>query len=137
MLYLKRKALNVFYDVIFKICDQFRCDLIPHMYIIESILFWGSRWSVLVWQNFQKTHMCGAGVCGVKSYCAQSVRVCQNWLHTNTLLTSMLDCFHMPPCPYWPSYVHKLSNFKFLISFILNAVLDSWYHELQVFHLKQ
>ena len=35
--------------------------------------------------KFQKTHTCGAGVCGVKSYCAQSVRVCQNCLHTNTL----------------------------------------------------
>ena len=33
----------------------------------------------------KKTHTCGAGVCGVKSYCAQSVWVCQNWLHTNTL----------------------------------------------------
>ena len=39
-----------------------------------------------MWQNYQKTHTCGVGVCGVKSYCAQSVRVCQNWLHTNTLL---------------------------------------------------
>ena len=25
------------------------------------------------------------GVCGAKSYCARSVRVCQNLLHTNTL----------------------------------------------------
>ena len=29
--------------------------------------------------------MCGVGVCAMKSYCAQSVRVCQNLLHTNTL----------------------------------------------------
>ena len=38
-----------------------------------------------VWQNFQKMHMCGVGVCGVKSYCAQSVLMCKNWLNTNTL----------------------------------------------------
>ena len=46
-----------------------------------------SRWSVRVWvwQKILKTHMCGVGVCGKKSYCVQSVQVCQNWLHTNTL----------------------------------------------------
>ena len=46
-------------------------------------IWWSVR--VWVWQNYQKTHTCGAGVCGVKSYCVHSVRVCQNWLHTNTL----------------------------------------------------
>ena len=32
--------------------------------------------------------MYGVGVCGAKSYCAQSVQVCQNWLYTNTLETT-------------------------------------------------
>jgi len=27
------KTLNVFYDALFKIYNQFRCDLTPHMYI--------------------------------------------------------------------------------------------------------
>ena len=34
---------------------------------------------------FKRRHTWSAGVCIVKNYCAQSVRVCQNWLHTNTL----------------------------------------------------
>ena len=33
-IYLKPKPLNVSYDVIFKVYDQFRCDLTPHMYIL-------------------------------------------------------------------------------------------------------
>ena len=57
-----------------------------------------SGWSVWVKlrQNFWKTHMCGAGVCCAKSYYAQSVQVCQNWMHINTLLLSELNwmsCF--------------------------------------------
>ena len=56
------------------------------MCMIQINLFLCSRWSVRVWvwQKILKTHMCGVGVCGLKSYCVQSVRVCQNWLHTNT-----------------------------------------------------
>ena len=38
-----------------------------------------------------KTHKCVAGLCRMKSYCAQSVQVCLNWLHTNTLLKSQKE----------------------------------------------
>ena len=56
---------------------------------------------VWVRQNLQKTHTCSVGVCGAKSYCAQSVRVCQSWLHTNTLLKSRLPFFR-GRCPLHP-----------------------------------
>ena len=36
-------------------------------------------------QKIEKTHRCGVGMYRNKSYCAQRVRVCKNWLHTNTL----------------------------------------------------
>ena len=46
---------------------------------------------VWVQQKIKKTHMCGVGVCGMKSYCAQSVRVCQNLLHANTLKKTQIS----------------------------------------------
>ena len=50
-------------------------------------------------KNAQVT--CGAGVCRAKSYCAQSVWVCQNWLRTNTLqIYQTLENFLIPDT-YW------------------------------------
>ena len=59
----------------------------PYVYDTKQPIFMlPSKCVSRVWQEIQKTHMCGGGVCGIKSYCVQSVRVCQNWLHTNTLV---------------------------------------------------
>ena len=69
-----------------------------HAYHVEHSIL-GSRLSVRVWvrQNFQKTHTCSVRVCGAKSYCAQSVRVCQNWLHTNTMDQSFSPGVNISP----------------------------------------
>ena len=71
--------LNWFY-VFIRLYNQFSSYLRPND--MEPILC--SRWNVLVWQ---KNYMCSVRVCRMKSYCAQSVRVCQDWLLTITLNT--------------------------------------------------
>ena len=82
-LFLKQKSLNVFYDVLIIIYDQFRCELIYVYHRKHSIFVVEAKCAGVGAAKFSKDAHVRCG-----SVWSKSVRVGQNWLHTNTLAST-------------------------------------------------